>query len=96
MKQLTKFEKAITKIGIISLAALAAIGILASLIGACGTDLDIFVSTPVEDLFYFILLTLSILVAFCLPASFLMNISSIASSLRASNKTAENINEENL
>lgn len=96
MKQLTKFEKAITKIGIISLAALAAIGILASLIGACGTDLDIFVSTPVEELFYFILLTLSILVAFCLPASFLMNISSIASSLRASNKTTENINEENL
>ena len=92
----TRIEKAITKIGIISLAALAAIGILASLIGASGTDLDIFVSTPVEDLFYFILLTLSILVAFCLPASFLMNISSIASSLRASNKTAENINEENL
>lgn len=92
----TRIEKAITKIGIISLAALAAIGIIASIISACGTDLDIFVSTPVEDLFYFILLTLSILVAFCLPASFLMNISSIASSLRASNMTAENINEENL
>ena len=96
MKQLTKFEKAITKIGIISLAALAAIGILASLIEACGIDLGIFVSTPVENLFHFILLALSILVAFCLPASFLMNISSIASSLRASNKTAENINEEHL
>ena len=92
----TRIEKPITKIGIISLAALAANGILASLIGACGIDLDIFVSTPVEDLFYFILLMLSILVAFCLLASFLMNISSIASSLRASNKTAENINEENL
>jgi hypothetical protein len=89
-----RIEKAITKIGIISLAALAAIGILASLIGACGIDLDIF--TPVEDLFYFILLTLSILVAFCLPASFLMNISSIAASLRASNRKAENGDEENL
>ena len=92
----TKFEKAITKIGIISLAALAAIGILASLIGACGTDLDIFVSTPVEEVFYFILLTLSILVAFCLPTSLLMNLSSIAASLRASNVKTENINEENL
>lgn len=36
----TRIEKAITKIGIISLAALAAIGILASLIEACGMDLD--------------------------------------------------------
>ena len=93
---ITKFEKPITKIGIISLAALAAIGILASLIGACGIDLDIFVSTPVEDLFYFILLTLSILVAFCLPASFLMNISSIAASLGVSCRKAENGDEENL
>jgi hypothetical protein len=92
----TRIEKTITKIGIISLAALAAIGILASLIGACGIDLDIFVSTPVEDLFYFILLTLSILVAFCLPASFLTNISSIAASLRVSCRKAEKVNEENL
>lgn len=92
----TRIEKAITKIGIISLAALAAIGILASLIGACGIDLDIFVSTPVEDMFYFILLTLSILVAFCLPASFLMNIASIAASLRVSCRKGENVDEENL
>ena len=96
MKQLTKFEKPITKIGIISLAALAAIGIIASIISACEIDLDIFVSTPVEDMFYFILLTLSILVAFCLPASFLMNISSIAASLRVSCRKAENVDEENL
>ena len=92
----TKIEKAITKIGIISLAALAAIGILASLIGACGTDLDIFVSTPVEDMFYFILLTLSILVAFCIPTSFLINLSSIAASLSASNMKPDNINAEEL
>ena len=91
----TKIEKAITKIGIISLAALAVIGVLASLIGACEIELDIFESTPVENLFYFILLTLSILVTFCLPASFLMNISSIAASLRASNRKADNGDEEN-
>lgn len=92
----TKIEKVITKIGIISLAALAVIAILASFIGACEIDLDIFTSTPLENLFYFILLTLSILVTFCLPVSFLMNIASIAASLRASNKKTENTNEENV
>lgn len=96
MKQLTKFEKPITKIGIISLAALAAIGIIASIISACEIDLGIFESTPVEAMFFFILLALSILVAFCLPTSLLMNLSSIAASLRASNVKTENINEENL
>ena len=92
----TKIEKAITKIGVISLAALAIIGILASFIGACEIDLDIFMSTPLENLFYFILLTLSILVTFCFPASFLMNVASIAASLRAYNNKAETTNEENL
>lgn len=92
----TRIEKAITKIGIISLAALAVIGIIASFIGACEIDLDIFVSTPLENIFYFILLTFSILVTFCLPASFLMNVASIAASLRASNKKTEKTDEENL
>ena len=92
----TKIEKAITNIGVISLAALAIIGILASFVGACEIDLDIFTSTPLENLFYFILLTLSILVTFCLPASFLMNVASIAASLRASNKKTEKTDEENL
>ena len=92
----TKIEKTITKIGIISLAALATIGILASFIVACEIDLDIFTSTPLENLFYFVLLTLSILVTFCLPVSFLMNVASIAASLRASNKKTETTNEENL
>ena len=92
----TKIEQNITRTGIISLAALAAIGIIASFISACEIDLDIFESTPFENLLYFILLTLSILVTFCLPSSFLMNVSSIAASLRASNKNIEKANEETL
>ena len=96
MKQLTKFEKPITKIGIISLAALAAIGIIASIISACEIDLDIFEATPVEGVFFFILLVLSILVAFCIPTSFLINLSSIAASLSASNMKPDNINAEEL
>ena len=92
----TKIEKIITRTGIISLAGLAIIGILASFLGACEIDLDFFTSTPLENLFYFVLFTLSILVTFCLPASFLMNVASIASSLRASNKKTEITDEENL
>ena len=75
-------EKIITKTGIVSLAALAAIGIIASLFGAMGIDVDLFVVTAVEDIFLFIVLVLSILVSFCFPTSFLMNFSSIAASLR--------------
>ena len=75
-------EKIITKTGIVSLAALAAIGIIASLFGAMGIDVDLFVGTAVEDIFLFIVLVLSILVSFCFPTSFLMNFSSIAASLR--------------
>ncbi len=94
--KITKFEKPITKIGIISLAALAVIGIIASIISACEIDLDIFEYTPVEDMFFFILMVLSILVAFCLPTSFLINLSRIAASLSASNMKTENIDEEEL
>ena len=75
-------EKIITKTGIVSLAALAAIGIIASLFGAMGIDVDLFEGTAVEDIFLFIVLVLSILVSFCFPTSFLMNFSSIAASLR--------------
>lgn len=75
-------EKIITKTGIVSLAALAAIGIIASLFGAMGIDVDLFVGTAIEDIFLFIVLVLSILVSFCFPTSFLMNFSSIAASLR--------------
>lgn len=75
-------EKIITKTGIVSLAALAAIGIIASLFGAMGIDVDLFVGTAIEDIFLFIVLVLSILVSFCFPTSFLINFSSIAASLR--------------
>lgn len=75
-------EKIITKTGIVSLAVLAAIGIIASLFGAMGIDVDLFVGTAIEDIFLFIVLVLSILVSFCFPTSFLMNFSSIAASLR--------------
>ena len=75
-------EKIITKTDIVSLAALAAIGIIASLFGAMGIDVDLFVGTAIEDIFLFIVLVLSILVSFCFPTSFLINFSSIAASLR--------------
>lgn len=75
-------EKIITKTGIVSLAALAAIGIIASLFGAMGIDVDLFVGTAIEDIFLLIVLVLSILVSFCFPTSFLINFSSIAASLR--------------
>lgn len=82
-------EKIITKTGIVSLAALAAIGIIASLFGAMGIDVDLFVGTAVEDIFLFIVLVLSILVSFCFPTSFLMNFSSIAASLRKKRNKVE-------
>ena len=84
-----RLEKIITKTGIVSLAALAAIGIIASLFGAMGIDVDLFVGTAVEDIFLFIVLVLSILVSFCFPTSFLMNFSSIAASLMKSRNEAE-------
>lgn len=82
-------EKIITKTGIVSLAALAAIGIIASLFGAMGIDVDLFVGTAVEDIFFFIVLVLSILVSFCFPTSFLMNFSSIVASLRKKRNEVE-------
>jgi hypothetical protein len=47
-----------------------------------GIDIDLFVGTAIEDIFFFILAVLGILVGFCFPTSFLMNFSSIAVSLR--------------
>ena len=74
-------EKIITKTGIVSLAILGVIGIVAALFCTVGIDLDFFAGTMAEDAFYFILIALRILVGFCFPASFLMNFSSIASRL---------------
>lgn len=75
-------EKVVTKTGIVSLAILGIIGIVAALFCAARIDLDLFTGTVAEDIFCFILIVLSILVGFCFPTSFLMNFSSIAISLR--------------
>ena len=80
--RLQNIEQKITSAGVISLAVLPAIGIIASLFGTMGIDVDLFVGTAIEDIFFFILAVLGVLVGFCFPASFLMNFSSIAVSLR--------------
>ena len=75
-------EKIFTKTGVISLAVLCFIGILAAFFSAVGLDIDLLVCKAIEDIFIFVMAVLGILVGFCFPASFLMNFSSIAVSLR--------------
>ena len=75
-------EKIITRTGIVSLAILGVIGIVAALFCTVGIDMDFFTGTVAEDIFCFSLIVLSILVGFCFPTSFLMNFSSIAVSIR--------------
>ena len=84
----TKFHQIVTKTGIVSLATLAVIGILATFFGVCEMDLD-FLPEFLEKIFFFILSTLSILVCFCWPVSFLMTMISIANSLRNYRKSVE-------
>ena len=84
----TKFHQIVTKTGIVSLATLAVIGILATFLGVCEIDLDFFPEF-LEKIFIFILSTLSILVCFCWPVSFLMTMISIANSLRNNRKSVE-------
>ena len=84
----TKFHQLVTKIGIKSLAALSAIGILATFFGVCQIDLD-FLPDFFAMIFLFILSTLSILVCFCFPVSFLMTLVSIAASLKKYPKNVE-------
>ena len=83
-----KFHQLVTKTGIISLAALAVIGFLATFFGVCEIDLDFFPEF-FEKILFFILATLSILVCFCWPVSFLMTMISIANSLRNNRKSVE-------
>ena len=83
-----KFHQIVTRTGIISLAALAVIGIIASLFGACAIDFN-FLPDFFEDCFYFIVLVLSILACFCWPVSFLMTLISIADSLKNNRKSVE-------
>lgn len=82
-------EKIITKTGVVSLAALCVIGVLAAFFNAVGLDIDILVCEAVEDIFIFVMTVLGILVGFCFPASFLMNFSSIAASLRKTRNEME-------
>jgi len=84
----TKFHQLVTKTGNISLAALAVIGILATFFVVCEIDLD-FLPEFLEKIFFFILSTLSILVCFCFPVSFLLTLISIANSLRNNRKSVE-------
>lgn len=79
----TKFHQIVTKTGIVSLATLAVIGILATFFGVCEMDLD-FLPEFLEKIFFFILSTLSILVCFCFPVSFLITLIDIATGLHAS------------
>ena len=75
-------EKITTKVGIISLAALAVIGVIASFGCAFKINFDIFSGTILESIYFFLLLVLSIVASFCIPASILINFSSIAISLK--------------
>ena len=83
-----KFHQLVTKTGIISLAALAIIGILATFFGVCEIDLD-FLPDFFEGIFLFVLSMFSILTCFCLPVSFLMTLISIANSLKNNPKNVE-------
>ena len=92
--RLQNIEQKITRTGVISLAALAIIGIIACFTGAFDIDMSIFSRTPIEDIFLFILGVLFILVGFCFPVSFLMNISKLASGLMEANRLIKSIADE--
>ena len=83
-----KFHQLVTKTGIISLAALAVMGIIATFFGVCEIDLN-FLPEFLGMIFLFTLSTFSILVCFCFPVSFLMTLISIASSLKKNSKITE-------
>lgn len=76
--KLQNIEQKITRTGVISLAALSIIGIIACFTGAFDIDMSIFSCTLIEDVFFFILGVLSILIGFCFPVSFMINISKLA------------------
>lgn len=86
--KLTKFHQLVTKTGIISLAALAVIGIISTIFGVCEIDLDLLPEFYAMILL-FLLSTLSILVCFCFPVSFLMTLVSIATSLKRNHETVQ-------
>lgn len=92
--RLQNIEQKITRTGAISLAALAIIGIIACFTGTFNIDMSIFSGTPIEDIFLFILGVLFILVGYCFPVSFLMNISKLASGLMEANRLKKSIADE--
>lgn len=84
-----RLETNVTRTGIVSFAALAVIGIIASIFGTIGSEIDLSLPLFLEDIILFIILVLSILVVFCIPTSFLMKFSSIAAGLVKSSSEAE-------
>lgn len=84
-----KIERLITKVGIISLAILAIIGIIATIISMFSIEIKLLDYTVIGNIIGFILLTLSIIVSFCFPSSFLINISRIAPK-KENHSTSEN------
>ena len=83
-----KFHRLVTRTGIVSLGALAAIGIISTLFGVCELDLS-FLPAFFEMFFLFLLSSLAILVCFCFPVSYLMTLISIATSLKKNLKNEE-------
>lgn len=84
-----KIERLITKTGIISLAILAIIGIIATTISLFSIKIKLLDHALVEDMIGFISLTLSIIVSFSFSSSFLINISRIAAK-KENHPTSEN------
>ncbi len=74
--------KFLTKTGVFSLAALAAIGIIYMLLACIGIDFYLLEGTFIESLFFFIFFCLWITVGFCFPAALLISITSIACSMK--------------
>ena len=85
-----RFHQIVTKTGIISLAALAVIGILATFFAVFEIDFDI-LPDFFAGIFFFALSTISIMTCFCWPVSFLMTSVSIASSLKSNRKNEEEL-----
>jgi hypothetical protein len=74
--------KFLTKAGVISLAALAGIGIVFLLMTLIGVDFYLLEGSFLESCFFFIFACLWIAVGFCFPAALLISLTSIAWSMK--------------
>lgn len=81
--------KVLTKVGVTSLGIVALIGIFTIFLAFLGANLSTFNGTFVEDLYIFLMFTLSITAGFCLPAAFIISCTNIAEALKES-KRSEN------